>query len=81
MARTARGNNPSRVTAAAAHSTDGAQQTAAQPQPVDRDEHNRRQAETFDAVSESWEEDRDPEILQVHPGVTLMHGCARHACI
>ena len=52
--------------AAAAHSADGAQQTAAKPQPVDGDEHARRQAETFDAVAESWEEDHDPEVLQVH---------------
>ncbi len=68
-------SSDSRLTAAA-HSTDGAQPTAAQPQPVDRDEHNRRQAETFDAVAESWEEDHDPEILKVH-AVEVMPGCAR----
>ena len=51
---------------AMAASADGAQHASAQTQLVDREEHNCRQAATFDAAAERWEEEQQPEILQVH---------------
>lgn len=39
--------------------------TAAAVEPVDRLEHNQRQAETFDAAFAEFEVEQPPEILQV----------------
>ena len=45
--------------------TTGGSQASAQPQTSDRDEHNRRQAASFDEAAEYFEEQPAPEVLQV----------------